>query len=246
MIRAGDRLRRLAGHSPARRNASLPADTRVPWRGGRTLRYEYLLALRRTSCVEIRVRTRTPPLPAPKPIPGRPRKELLTRMVIFAFNSSEFVGFPIMGFSTSWFETVATDPLLLSALRTSLVVVAWAVPISLAFGLLAAVQLARTRGSWRAFSVSILAVPLCLLPQALPGLLAAAFIGFALSIDEFIVTYLVTGNSVTLPLFIYSSIRYNITPELNALSSLMLLASFAFCGLAALVLRVGGRVSWGR
>jgi hypothetical protein len=47
-------------------------------------------------------------------------------------------------------------------------------------------------------------------------------IGLAISTDEVILTFLVTGTDVTLPLFIYGSLRYGVTPELNALSSMML------------------------
>jgi spermidine/putrescine transport system permease protein len=79
-------------------------------------------------------------------------------------------------------------------------------------------------------------------PQALPGIVAAALVGFALSMDEFIVTFLVTGHDVTLPLFIYSSLRYSITPELNALSTVMLGSSFFLCAVAAVVLRGWGIV----
>lgn len=74
-------------------------------------------------------------------------------------------------------------------------------------------------------------------PQAFPGIVAAALLGFALSMDEFILTFLITGDQVTLPLFIYSSIRYNVTPELNALSSMMLATTIGLCGIAALILR---------
>jgi ABC-type spermidine/putrescine transport system permease subunit II len=74
-------------------------------------------------------------------------------------------------------------------------------------------------------------------PQAMPAVVAATLIGFALSMDEFIVTFLVTGHDATLPLFIYSSLHYQSTPELNALSALMLGGSFLLCGLAAALLR---------
>jgi ABC-type spermidine/putrescine transport system permease subunit II len=74
-------------------------------------------------------------------------------------------------------------------------------------------------------------------PPALAGVVASALIGFTLSMDEFIVTFLVTGHDATLPLFIYSSLHYAITPELNALSSLMLASSFVLCGVAGLLIR---------
>ena len=73
---------------------------------------------------------------------------------------------------------------------------------------------------WRAFlTVSV--------PQALPGILAGVMIAFAISMDEFILTFLVTGSQQTLPLYIFGSLRIRVTPELNAISALMLGASFA-------------------
>ncbi len=73
------------------------------------------------------------------------------------------------------------------------------------------------------------------LPQALPGIIGAAMIAFAVSMDEFILTFLVTGYQTTLPLYIYSSIRYSLTPELTAISSLMLTASFILVLVGALI-----------
>ena len=65
------------------------------------------------------------------------------------------------------------------------------------------------------------------LPQALPGIIAAAMIAFAVSMDEFIMTFLITGSQTTLPLYIYGSLRFGVSPELSAVSSLILIASFA-------------------
>jgi ABC-type spermidine/putrescine transport system permease subunit II len=80
-------------------------------------------------------------------------------------------------------------------------------------------------------------------PEALPAIVAAGLIGFAMSLDEFVVTYLVTGTQVTLPLFIFSSLRYQITPELNALSAMMVGASFVLCLVAFLVLAGSRRLA---
>ncbi|HEY4164785.1 MAG TPA: ABC transporter permease subunit, partial [Dongiaceae bacterium] len=81
---------------------------------------------------------------------------------------------------------------------------------------------------WRAFlTISV--------PQALPGILAGVMIAFAISLDEFILTFLVTGSQQTLPLYIFSSLRIRVTPELNAISALMLGASFALLTLGALI-----------
>jgi spermidine/putrescine transport system permease protein len=60
------------------------------------------------------------------------------------------------------------------------------------------------------------------LPQALPAIAAAAMIGFALSMDEFILTFLITGSTTTLPLYIYSALRFQLDPSLCALAVLLL------------------------
>jgi ABC-type spermidine/putrescine transport system permease subunit II len=81
---------------------------------------------------------------------------------------------------------------------------------------------------WRAFlTVSV--------PQALPGILAGVMIAFAISMDEFILTFLVTGSQQTLPLYIFGSLRIRVTPELNAISALMLGVSFALLTIGALI-----------
>src|SRR5262245_58535002 len=72
-------------------------------------------------------------------------------------------------------------------------------------------------------------------PQALPGILAGVMIAFAISMDEFILTFLVTGSQQTLPLYIFSSLRIRVTPALNAISALMLGASFALLTIGALI-----------
>ncbi len=62
-----------------------------------------------------------------------------------------------------------------------------------------------------------------LLPLLRPGLTAAAFLAFTLSIDDFVITYFVAGpGATTLPLYIYSMIKFGSTPVINALSTLIL------------------------
>lgn len=73
------------------------------------------------------------------------------------------------------------------------------------------------------------------LPQALPGIVAAAMIAFATSMDEFIMTFLVTGSQTTLPLYIYGSMRFGATPALAVISSLVLVSSFILILLGAAI-----------
>lgn len=63
------------------------------------------------------------------------------------------------------------------------------------------------------------------LPLILPGVLAAGMLAFTLSLDDFVVSFFTSGpGSTTLPILIYSSVKRGITPDINALSTLMVLA----------------------
>ena len=61
------------------------------------------------------------------------------------------------------------------------------------------------------------------LPQVWPVLVGASSLAFALSFDEFIITFFVVGSDSTLPLFIWSSLRRTIDPSVNTVSTLLLL-----------------------
>ena len=66
------------------------------------------------------------------------------------------------------------------------------------------------------------------LPLLMPGVLAGAMLSFVISMDDFIITLMVAGaGDTTLPVYIYSMIRQGITPEINAVSSILLLFSIA-------------------
>ena len=63
-------------------------------------------------------------------------------------------------------------------------------------------------------------------PLLLPGILGGALMAFTLSLDDFLVTVFTAGTaSPTMPLYIYSLVRRGVTPEINALSTVLLLAS---------------------
>jgi len=64
------------------------------------------------------------------------------------------------------------------------------------------------------------------LPLIWPGILAGAMLAFTLSLDDFIISFFTHGpDSVTLPIYIYSSVRRGLSPEIHALSTLMLLVT---------------------
>lgn len=65
------------------------------------------------------------------------------------------------------------------------------------------------------------------MPVIAPGILAAALLAFTLSFDDFITTFFVTGPQFnTLPVVIWARVRMGITPEINAISTFMVLMSF--------------------
>lgn len=66
------------------------------------------------------------------------------------------------------------------------------------------------------------------LPLILPGVVAAALLTFALSLDDFIITYLNSGIDETFPIAVWISKRSRVPPQINVISTIILLASIAF------------------
>ena len=67
------------------------------------------------------------------------------------------------------------------------------------------------------------------LPVIAPGVIAAALLSFTLSIDEFIIAYFTAGAgqaSTTFPMQIYAMIRFGVTPEINAVATIVMGVSF--------------------
>jgi spermidine/putrescine transport system permease protein len=80
------------------------------------------------------------------------------------------------------------------------------------------------------------------LPLIAPAVLAGALLAFTLSLDEFVITYFLIGADNTLPIYIYTQVKFGITPEVNALTALMLAMSILLLLLAATLPRVLRRV----
>jgi len=78
------------------------------------------------------------------------------------------------------------------------------------------------------------------LPLIMPAIFAGALLVFTLSLDEFIITLFLIGGHNTLPIYIYTQVKFGITPEVNALASLLLAASLTLITLA-FVLPVAAR-----
>ncbi|BCL77259.1 polyamine transporter PotC [Jeongeupia sp. HS-3] len=82
----------------------------------------------------------------------------------------------------------------------------------------------------------IQAFRLVTLPLIMPGIIAGALMAFTLSIDDFVITFFTAGaGASTLPLQIYSMIRIAVTPEVNAISTLLMLLTLALIVIASKV-----------
>ncbi len=71
------------------------------------------------------------------------------------------------------------------------------------------------------------------LPLLLPGILSGLVLAFIISLDDFVTTFFLGGaGSTTLPIYIFGLVRVGVTPEVNAISSVMLLLSIALVSLS--------------
>jgi spermidine/putrescine transport system permease protein/putrescine transport system permease protein len=83
---------------------------------------------------------------------------------------------------------------------------------------------------------------LVVLPELWPAIVAAGLLIFALSFDDFVLSFFTTGESPQpLPVRIYSSIRFGVTPTINAIGTLMLLVSVTTIAIAIALPRLLGR-----
>ncbi len=79
-----------------------------------------------------------------------------------------------------------------------------------------------------------------LLPHLAPSLVGAALIAFTLSFDEVVITFFTVGNQNTLPTTIWAMLRFGITPQINALSTITMIITVALALVAERVLRRPG------
>lgn len=77
-------------------------------------------------------------------------------------------------------------------------------------------------------------------PTLAPAIIASALLVFTLSLDEFVIAFFTNGPAnPTLPIVIYSMVRFGVTPELNALAAVLLLITFSAILLAQRLTRLG-------
>ena len=79
------------------------------------------------------------------------------------------------------------------------------------------------------------------LPMIFPGILAGVLLSFTFSFDDFIIAFFVAGSETTLPIYVFSSIRRGVTPEINAIGSMVLTVSLIVLITAQVILQRGRR-----
>jgi spermidine/putrescine transport system permease protein len=71
------------------------------------------------------------------------------------------------------------------------------------------------------------------LPLLAPAIGAGAIMAFVISLDDFLISMMVSSaGSTTLPVYVYGMMRLGVTPEVNAISTILLLISLVFVALA--------------
>lgn len=79
-----------------------------------------------------------------------------------------------------------------------------------------------------------------LIPHMKPGLIAGALLAFTLSLDDFVITFFTSGpNTVTFPVKVYSMVRFSVTPEINAASTILILVTLAVTAIAMRFQNIG-------
>ena len=94
-------------------------------------------------------------------------------------------------------------------------------------------------GEWQAFRD-------VLLPHMKPGLIAGALLAFTLSLDDFVITFFTSGpNTITFPVKVYSMVRFSVTPEVNAVSTMLIVITVILTTIALRMEKQMGAMSQG-
>ena len=229
-------------------------------------------------------------------------------LIVFSFNNSRSLTWPLSGFTTNWYQKLFTNSELLDALGNSFYVASCATLITLAVGIPAAMALDTYNFPGKTVFRRLLLLPIALpgivtgiamlnlfkvfgfglsletvilghatallavvvtqvyarlqtvpkslgeasadlgasglqtffyitLPNIKTAVIGAGLLSFVLSFDEIPVTFFLTGRDNTLPMYIYSTMRRGVTPEINAIGTLLIAVSVVLILAAVLLMR---------
>ena len=77
------------------------------------------------------------------------------------------------------------------------------------------------------------------LPQLLPAIIAGFLLSFTFCLDDFVIAFFVAGSVTTLPIYVFSSIRRGVTPEINVIGTTVMVFSLTVLFTAQMLLRRG-------
>ena len=178
-------------------------------------------------------------------------------LIVNSFNSSRF-GINWQGFTTKWYSLLMNNDSLLQAAQHSLTMAIFSATAATLIGSLTAVALYRYRFRGKPFvsgmlfvvmmspdivmAISLLVLFMLLGIQlgfwSLPAVAAGWLLSFSLSMDDVVVSSFVTGPSYEiLPLKIYSMVKVGVSPEVNALATILLVLSLVMVIASQLVAR---------
>ena len=143
-------------------------------------------------------------------------------LILYSFNRDGVGGFPPRHLTLSWYTQLFADSSIWDSVLNSLIVGGASVVLSLTLGLLAALALDRASFPGKALFRRLVLLPL-ILPGIITGLsllMFAVFAGVHLSL-----LIVLIGRDNTLPLEIWGRLRRGITPEINAVSTLIFVVS---------------------
>jgi spermidine/putrescine transport system permease protein len=75
------------------------------------------------------------------------------------------------------------------------------------------------------------------LPQLMPAIIAGFLLSFTFSLDDYVIASFVAGGRVTLPIYVFASIRRGVTPEINAIGTTVMVFSLAMLMVSQVLLR---------
>ena len=81
-----------------------------------------------------------------------------------------------------------------------------------------------------------------MLPLLAPWILGGFLLAFTFLFEDFIIAYFVAGSDMTLPIYVFSSIRRGVTPEINAVGTVVLITSLLLLVLTQVILQRGSRM----
>ena len=143
-------------------------------------------------------------------------------VVMAAFSATSYLSVPPKGLTLRWFLQVLGDPAYLSAIWYSLVLATLAAIGSLVIGTAAAYGLARRQVPGAQLISAILMSPLIF-----PGVVAGFLLAFVLSLDDFVITNFVGGQTSTFPTWVYGATRIGVPPQVNVWGTLLFGAGLA-------------------